>query len=99
MTRLAARRSAPASRSPVLPALPRYPSLLEINTRVWLRRLAPEAARPISLADIDDAVLDDLARQGFDWVWLLSIWQTGLAGRAISRRRRARSPPPSLLPA
>jgi glycosidase len=29
--------------------------------------------------------LDRLARAGFDYVWLLSVWQTGLAGQRISR--------------
>src|SRR5215510_9481422 len=63
---------------------PRYPSLFEINTRVWLRRLSREAGRPMTLADIDDATLDDIARRGFDWVWLLSVWRTGFASRAVS---------------
>jgi hypothetical protein len=64
---------------------PRYPALLEINTRVWLRRLSREAGRPVTLADVDDAFLDDIARRGFDWVWLLSVWRTGAASRAVSR--------------
>src|SRR5437016_4576350 len=63
----------------------RHPSLYEINTRVWLCRLSEEAGRPITLADVDDATLDDLARRGFDWIWLLSVWQTGTASRAVSR--------------
>jgi hypothetical protein len=67
----------------------RYPSLYEINTRVWLRRLSQEAGRPVTLADIDDATLDDLARRGFDWIWLLSVWQTGAASRAVSRSNPA----------
>jgi glycosidase len=29
--------------------------------------------------------LDRLAEYGFDWVWLLSVWQTGLQGQRISR--------------
>lgn len=90
MTRPAARDGGPAgqlSAGASLPLLPRYPSLLEINTRVWLRRLSQEAGRALTLADVDDAVLDDLARGGFDWVWLLSVWQTGAAGRAVSRSR------------
>ena len=66
-------------------SFPRYPSLFEINTRVWLDRLSREAGRPITLATVDDAILDDLARQGFDWIWLLSVWQTGAASRAVSR--------------
>src|SRR5882672_12144888 len=63
----------------------RYPSLYEINTRAWLCRLSQEAGKPITLADIDDATLDDLARRGFDWIWLLSVWRTGTASRAVSR--------------
>ena len=64
---------------------PRYPSLYQINTRVWLQRLSHEAGKRVTLADIDDATIDGFAEQGFDWVWLLSIWQTGAAGRAVSR--------------
>jgi glycosidase len=26
-----------------------------------------------------------MAEMGFDWVWLLSVWQTGLAGQRVSR--------------
>jgi Alpha amylase, catalytic domain len=70
-------------------AAPRYPSLLEINTRVWLRRLSQEAGRPVTLANVDDAILDDIARRGFDWIWLLSVWRTGAASRAVSRRTPA----------
>jgi glycosidase len=70
-------------------SLPRYPSLFEINTRVWLDRLSREAGRPITLATVDGAILDDLARQGFDWIWLLSVWQTGAASRAVSRSNLA----------
>jgi hypothetical protein len=63
----------------------RYPSLYEINTRVWLYRLSQEAGKPVTLADVDDATLDDLARRGFDWIWLLSVWRTGVASRTVSR--------------
>ncbi len=69
--------------------LARYPSLYEINTRVWLCRLSQEAGKPVTLADIDDATLDDLARRGFDWIWLLSVWQTGAASRLVSRSNPA----------
>ena len=63
---------------------PRYPSLYQINTRVWLERLSREASQRITLADIDDATIDGLAERGFDWIWLLSVWRTGAAGRAVS---------------
>jgi glycosidase len=64
---------------------PRYPSLLQINTRVWLRRLSRQQGKPLTLADIDDATIDGFSGQGFDWIWLMSVWRTGPAGRAVSR--------------
>jgi hypothetical protein len=63
----------------------RYPSLYQINTRVWLTELSQKLGRPAMLEDIPDAELDRLAELGFDWVWLLSVWQTGLAGQRVSR--------------
>jgi hypothetical protein len=62
-----------------------YPSLLQINTRVWLERLSREAGKPVTLANIDEATIDRFAEQGFDWIWLLSVWQIGAAGRAVAR--------------
>ena len=66
-------------------AQPRYPSLYQINTRVWLTELSRSLGRPATLDDIPDAELDRLAAKGFDWIWLLSVWQTGPAGRRVSR--------------
>jgi glycosidase len=66
-------------------APPRYPSLYQINTRVWLNRLSRKTGKPITLAEIGDTTFDRFAEQGFDWIWLLSVWQTGAAGRAVSR--------------
>src|SRR4051812_12241948 len=40
--------------------------------------------RPATLDDIPDRELDRLARDGFDWVWFLGVWQTGAAGRKVS---------------
>jgi hypothetical protein len=37
------------------------------------------------LDDIPDAELDRLAEMGFDWVWFLSVWQTGPEGQRVSR--------------
>jgi hypothetical protein len=34
---------------------------------------------------VPDAALDRLAALGLDWIWLLSVWQTGPAGRQVSR--------------
>ena len=65
--------------------VPRYPSLYQVNTRVWLTELSRQLGRPATLDDVSDAELDRLAAQGFDWVWLLSVWQTGPAGQRVSR--------------
>jgi glycosidase len=64
---------------------PHYPSLYQINTRVRLTELSQQLGRPATLDDIPDAELDHLAALGFDWVWFLSVWQTGPAAQAISR--------------
>ena len=64
---------------------PRYPALYQINTRVWLTELSRALGGRATLDDIPDAELDRLAELGFDWVWFLSVWQTGPAAQAISR--------------
>jgi alpha amylase-like protein len=64
---------------------PRYPLLYQINTRVWLTELSGSLGRPATLDDIPDAELDRLAAMGFDWIWFLSVWQTGPAGQRVSR--------------
>ena len=65
--------------------MPRYPSLYQINTRVWLTELAQQLGRPATLDDIPDAELDRLKKIGFDWIWFLSVWQTGRVGQQVSR--------------
>jgi glycosidase len=64
---------------------PRYAALYQINTRVWLTSLSRDLGRPATLDDVPEAALDRLAEQGFDWVWMLSVWRTGEAGRQVSR--------------
>src|SRR4029453_12892747 len=44
--------------------------------------------RRAKLDDIPDAALDRIAGQGFEWVWFLSVWQTGTASQHISRTNR-----------
>ena len=61
------------------------PSLYQINTRVWLTELSRQLGRPATLDDIPDVELDRLAGLGLDWLWFLSVWQNGPAGRRVSR--------------
>lgn len=64
---------------------PRYPLLYQLNTRVRLTELSARLRRPATLDDLPDADLARLADLGFDWLWLLGVWQTGAAGRRVSR--------------
>lgn len=63
---------------------PRHPALYQVNTRVWLHELGQALGRAATLDDVAGASIDELAADGFDWVWLLGVWQTGEAGRHIS---------------
>src|SRR6516165_2163169 len=73
----------PSGHAPM--ARSRYPSLYQINTRVWLTELSRRQGRAATLDEIPDTELDRLAEMGFEWVWLLSVWQTGQAGQRVSR--------------
>ncbi|NEQ34980.1 MAG: alpha-amylase [Okeania sp. SIO3I5] len=61
------------------------PFLYQINTRVWLNKLSQEFGRRATLDDIPDAELDQIAKLGFNWVYFLGVWQTGIMARNISR--------------
>jgi hypothetical protein len=64
--------------------MPQYPSLYQINTRIWLNELSSTLGQRCTLANVPDAALDVLAARGFDWIYLLGVWQTGPAGRHVS---------------
>jgi len=64
--------------------MPQYPALLQINTRTWLDERGEAIGRAATLDDVPNDALDRIARDGFDWVWLLGVWQTGPAARQIS---------------
>jgi hypothetical protein len=68
-----------------MPSAPRYPSLLQFNTRVLWRETAAALGRPATLDDLPDAFLDQAAADGFDWLWPLGVWQTGPASRDLAR--------------
>jgi len=50
-----------------------------------LTELSRTLGRPATLNDIPDAELDRLAEFGFDWIWFLSVWQTGPGAQQVSR--------------
>ena len=63
---------------------PRYPSLYEINTWVWLTDLSTKYGRPIDLASVPAAEWDAIAALGFNAVWLMGVWERSPAGIAIA---------------
>ncbi|GAC1336575.1 MAG: alpha-amylase family glycosyl hydrolase [Isosphaeraceae bacterium] len=63
-----------------------FPTLYEVNTRVWLGEIARRSGKKgATLDDVSEEELDKIV--GFDWVWLLGIWQTGAIGRELSQTR------------
>ena len=67
----------------------KHPSLFQVNTRVWLKELSTQLKRPATLDDIPDSFFDELVEKGFAWLYLLSVWKTGEAGRQVSRTNTA----------
>ena len=58
-----------------------HPIVYEINTWVWLNDLGLKYARPVTLANVPEAELEDLASWGFDAIWLMGVWHRGKATR------------------
>ena len=58
-------------------------ALYHTNARVWLTYLFRFLVRPAAPADIPEAEPDRLARMGFGWMWLLTVWQTGPAAHQL----------------
>src|SRR5262245_39538951 len=65
--------------------IPRYPLLYQINIRVWLTELSRRLGRRATLDDVSDEELERWKAIGFDWIWLLSVWQTGPEAQQVSR--------------
>jgi hypothetical protein len=60
----------------------RFPVLWQLNARTAVQQVSDGA----TLDDLDDARLDALVPAETDWLYLLGVWQTGAAGRAVSRQ-------------
>ena len=58
-----------------------HPSVYQVNTRVCLYERGLELQCPATLDDVTEA---KVARDGFDWVGLLGVWQTGEAGPGLA---------------
>lgn len=65
---------------------PHYPSLYQVNTRVWLNSLSAEYRRQITLDKVPDVELNRIAELGFDWIWLLGVWRMSPFSQGIARQ-------------
>ena len=64
---------------------PTHPVLYQVNTRVRLYERSKELGRPAKLSDFPKEELNWLRDRGFNWLWLMGVWQTGAAGRQVSQ--------------
>jgi Alpha amylase, catalytic domain len=69
-----------------MPAWPKYPTLYEINTWVWLAELSQKFGKHVDLGSTPSAEWDAIAKFGFDGVWLMGVWERSPAGIAIANR-------------
>ena len=60
------------------------PTVYEINTAVWLRRLGHERGPPLGLGEVPRSEWDVLAALPVDAVWLMGVWQRSPVGRALA---------------
>ena len=60
------------------------PTIYEINTATWLRRLGRKLGRPAGLGDVPGSEWDALAALPVDAVWLMGVWRRSPIGRAIA---------------
>jgi glycosidase len=69
-----------------VPLWPRYPTLYEINTWVWLSELGVKTGTSVDLGSVPEAEWDAIAKFGIDAVWLMGVWERSPAGIAIANR-------------
>ena len=61
---------------------PHNPSFYEINTWVWLTSLSQVYGKTITLRNVPDEVIKELASYKVDSIWLMGVWHRGPATRA-----------------
>src|SRR5271157_4816349 len=67
---------------------PRYPTLYEINTWVWLSELSQKHGNSVDLSSAPSAEWDAIATYGFDAVWLMGVWERSPASIAIANQNK-----------
>jgi hypothetical protein len=71
-----------------MPKWPRYPTIYEVDTWVWLSDLSDKSGAPLDLSCVPSAEWDAMATYGFDAVWLMGVWERSPSGIAIANRNQ-----------
>ena len=62
-------------------SIPKNPTLLQVSARPWLYQLSQERGTTIkSLKQIPDDVFDSIKARGFDFLWVMGVWDVGTYG-------------------
>jgi hypothetical protein len=67
---------------------PKYPTIYEINSWVWLHDLGEKSGTSFDLGSVPSAEWDAIANYGFDAVWLMGVWERSPAGIAIANHNQ-----------
>jgi hypothetical protein len=67
---------------------PRYPTLYEINTWVWLSELSLRTGTSVDLGTVPADEWDTIAKFGFDAAWLMGVWERSPAGISIANQNK-----------
>jgi hypothetical protein len=67
---------------------PRYPTLYEINTWVWLSELSLRTGMSVDLGTVPSDEWDAIAKFGFDAVWFMGVWERSPAGISIANQNK-----------
>jgi hypothetical protein len=67
---------------------PRYPTIYEINTWVWLQDLSQRYKEPVTLATVPAKEWDAIANLGVDAVWLMGVWERSPASIRIAMQNQ-----------
>jgi len=68
---------------------PRYPSIYEINTWVWLSEMSHRYGRTVDQFSVPSAEWDAIAVFGFDAMGLMGGWDRSPSGIAISNQNKS----------
>ena len=67
---------------------PRYPTIYEVDTWVWLSDLSKKSGTSLNLGCVPSSEWDAMAAYGFDAVWFMGVWERSPAGIAIANRNQ-----------